>query len=121
MERFLTSLHHLFISIIQVLTYGFVGNNEQIAVEFCNTMCYFIHTLLKKLCGGVKMPKYNHSFEESDGVMYEHWTNRAGTEHTWKELPDYDDSEGGDEGCAACGNPAYPECKTSCPLFDDDY
>ena len=21
--------------------------------------------------------------------------------------------------CAACGNPAYPECKTSCPLFDD--
>ena len=22
-------------------------------------------------------------------------------------------------GCRACGNPAYPECKTSCPLFDD--
>lgn len=22
-------------------------------------------------------------------------------------------------GCEACGNPAYPDCKTSCPLFDD--
>lgn len=22
-------------------------------------------------------------------------------------------------GCAACGNPCYPKCKTSCPLFDD--
>ncbi len=22
-------------------------------------------------------------------------------------------------GCKACGNPAYPECKDSCPLYDD--
>jgi predicted amidophosphoribosyltransferase len=22
-------------------------------------------------------------------------------------------------GCAACGNPAYPKCKSSCPMFDD--
>ena len=22
-------------------------------------------------------------------------------------------------GCAACGNPAYPKCEASCPLFDD--
>ena len=22
-------------------------------------------------------------------------------------------------GCSACGNPAYPNCKLSCPLFDD--
>ena len=22
-------------------------------------------------------------------------------------------------GCAACGNPAYPDCKLSCSLFDD--
>lgn len=21
--------------------------------------------------------------------------------------------------CVACGNPAYPECKYSCPMFDD--
>ena len=23
------------------------------------------------------------------------------------------------KGCRACGNPAYPNCKSSCPLFDD--
>ncbi|MDD3221023.1 MAG: hypothetical protein PHG07_01380 [Lachnospiraceae bacterium] len=22
-------------------------------------------------------------------------------------------------GCSACGNPAYPDCKLSCNLFDD--
>lgn len=22
-------------------------------------------------------------------------------------------------GCRACGNPAYPACKISCPMFDD--
>lgn len=22
-------------------------------------------------------------------------------------------------GCRACGNPAYPNCKSSCPMFDD--
>ena len=32
---------------------------------------------------------------------------------------DYDDEDDGDVGCAACGNPAYPNCKTSCPMFDD--
>lgn len=21
--------------------------------------------------------------------------------------------------CVACGNPAYPNCKLSCPMFDD--
>ena len=24
-----------------------------------------------------------------------------------------------DPGCRACGNPAYPDCKASCPMFDD--
>lgn len=44
--------------------------------------------------------------------------------------PDYDPSEDeeedeeddeyvGDVACDACGNPAYPACKISCPLFDD--
>ena len=32
---------------------------------------------------------------------------------------DEDDNDLDDEGCVACGNPAYPECKSSCPLFDD--
>ena len=31
----------------------------------------------------------------------------------------FDDYEDNDVGCTACGNPAYPNCKTSCPLFDD--
>ena len=25
----------------------------------------------------------------------------------------------GEQGCKACGNPSYPECKASCPLFDN--
>lgn len=47
--------------------------------------------------------------------------------------PDYDPSEDEDDededddeydgdsevGCFACGNPAYPLCKASCPMFDD--
>lgn len=33
---------------------------------------------------------------------------------------DYDDYDGDDDvGCIACGNPAYPDCKSSCPMFDD--
>lgn len=32
---------------------------------------------------------------------------------------EYDDDDDGDAGCKACGNPAYPHCKTSCPLFDE--
>lgn len=24
-----------------------------------------------------------------------------------------------EEGCSVCGNPAYPDCKTACNLFDD--
>lgn len=34
----------------------------------------------------------------------------------------YEDSDEEDdipEGCTACGNPAYPNCKLSCPIFDD--
>jgi len=30
-----------------------------------------------------------------------------------------EDDYGDDEGCKACGNPAYPHCKDSCPIFDD--
>ena len=70
------------------------------------------------------MPKYNHSFEEIDGTVYEHWTNRDGNEHTYIGIgstddDDDDDYDDGEEGCGACGNPAYPYCKDSCPLFDD--
>lgn len=30
-----------------------------------------------------------------------------------------DDDDGMPEGCAACGNPAYPNCMDSCPMYDD--
>ena len=31
----------------------------------------------------------------------------------------YDRQGDDDPACRACGNPAYPECMDSCPLFDD--
>jgi ribosomal protein L37E len=34
-----------------------------------------------------------------------------------EEFGDEDDEP--DVGCAACGNPAYPNRKSSCPMFDD--
>lgn len=66
------------------------------------------------------MPKYNHSYEEVDGVVYEHWTDRKGHSHKYVEIgSEYDEDNDTEVGCDACGNPAYPACKTSCPLFDD--
>ena len=35
------------------------------------------------------------------------------------EYADEDEGYGDEVGCAACGNPAYPHCKASCPMFDD--
>lgn len=32
---------------------------------------------------------------------------------------DDEDDEDYESGCDACGNPAYPDCKDSCPMFDD--
>ena len=39
----------------------------------------------------------------------------AANERFLKKLFSNDDMP---EGCA-CGNPAYPDCQSSCPLFDD--
>lgn len=64
------------------------------------------------------MPKYNHGYEEVDGELYEHWTDRSGHEHTYI-LISSDEDDDIEEGCRACGNPAYPDCKSSCSLFDD--
>ena len=30
----------------------------------------------------------------------------------------YEETES-EQGCTACGNPLYPQCKDSCPLFDN--
>ena len=40
----------------------------------------------------------------------------AANERFLKKFFDNDDMP---EGCAACGNPAYPNCQSSCSLFDD--
>lgn len=29
------------------------------------------------------------------------------------------EDEGENPGCVACGNPAYPDCMDSCPMYDD--
>ena len=66
------------------------------------------------------MPKYNHRYEDFDGDLYEIWTNKYGTETSMRrvDLEDEDDDYE-DFGCVACGNPAYPNCKASGPMFDD--
>lgn len=35
------------------------------------------------------------------------------------EIVEDDDYDSKSPACVACGNPAYPECQTSCPLYDD--
>ena len=40
----------------------------------------------------------------------------AANERFLKKLFSNDDMP---EGCASCGNPAYPDCQSSCPIFDD--
>lgn len=37
----------------------------------------------------------------------------------WHFVECEDDYDMPGEGCSNCGNPAYPNCKTSCDLFDD--
>ena len=66
------------------------------------------------------MPKYNHRYETDDeGNLYEIWTNRSGDEITSVQISTVYDDDDGENGCVACGNPAYPNCMSSCPLFDD--
>ena len=57
------------------------------------------------------------SYEDGD-YLFESWEDPHGKEHhNVTYIGDYED--GPEEGCEACGNPAYPECKSSCPIFDD--
>jgi len=72
--------------------------------------------------------EYSNHFSWDNGTsLYDQWDDQilcaecaieayeAGVDEEYDE--DNDDSR--DEGCVACDNPAYPECKSSCPLFDD--
>ncbi|WP_163428033.1 hypothetical protein [Eubacterium pyruvativorans] len=52
------------------------------------------------------------TYEEDGNIYYYHDEEDFGW---WWEM---DDDDMGD-GCAACGNPAYPECMSSCPMYDD--
>lgn len=45
------------------------------------------------------------------------WEDDFGNDESY-HLNDYDDILS-EPGCAACGNPAYPNCKPSCSMFDD--
>ena len=49
----------------------------------------------------------------------EKFINDTGEDPAHFHEDDYDEEDVSDVGCIACGNPAYPKCKTSCPLFDD--
>jgi hypothetical protein len=66
------------------------------------------------------------SFEKR--LLKEGWIKMGDTLYSpdYDPFKDEDDDEDDDEdyvseepGCDACGNPAYPLCKSSCPLFDD--
>lgn len=53
--------------------------------------------------------------------LYDSWGNWDGETYYCKYCADqYDDYSDDDiqEGCAACGGD-YPNCTTSCPMFDD--
>ena len=67
------------------------------------------------------MPKYNREvFQMDDGSTWEKWTDKYGHNEHYSELSSgLDDDDGIEPGCAACGNPLYPDCKYSCPMFDD--
>lgn len=60
--------------------------------------------------------KLHYEAYEEDGMLVEHWLDPHGHDHT--ELNYLDDDDGIPEGCAACGGD-YPNCTTSCPMFDD--
>ena len=69
---------------------------------------------------GAKMEKDETSWMCPECGYYKLKTSYARLEKENESL--FDDFLGEDEkseGCAACGNPAYPECQSSCPLYDD--
>lgn len=64
--------------------------------------------LMCDICGS-RMLRKKDVFGSWDGETY----------YCPKCYSDEDDFNDIEEGCRACGNPAYPKCKSSCNLFDD--
>ena len=64
------------------------------------------------------MPRGKLHYEafEVDGMLVEHWKDSHGNDHIEESY--LDDDYDMPEGCAACGGD-YPNCTTSCPLYDD--
>lgn len=70
-------------------------------------------------CGGI-MTHPSHSWEVWECTECGQYCEEDGYGNILFEVPGEDnDEDEGDVGCMACGNPAYPNCKDSCPLFDD--
>ncbi len=47
------------------------------------------------------------------------WDKLASDDFTYEDDHYDDDDDWPPYGCLACGNPAYPNCTTSCKMFDD--
>lgn len=62
-----------------------------------------------------------HIWSESDfgRLCFDCALNKFVTDTGVDPYAEYDDDEDYDSGCEACGNPAYPDCMNSCPMFDD--
>ena len=78
----------------------------------------------------IDMGVYSNHFSWDNGTnLYDQWRSSnqilcadcaiEAYESEVDEEYDENNDASDDEGCIACGNPAYPECKSSCPLFDD--
>ncbi|NCC61260.1 MAG: hypothetical protein EOM12_10025 [Verrucomicrobiae bacterium] len=69
---------------------------------------------------GTKMKKDETSWECPDCGYYQVKSYYAKLEEqNARFLKNFLGNDDIPEGCAACGNPAYPQCQDGCPLFDD--
>lgn len=69
---------------------------------------------------GTKMEKDDISWQCPKCVFFKLKSTYAKLEEqNGRFLRSYLDDDDLPEGCAACGNPAYPNCQSSCSMFDD--
>lgn len=73
-----------------------------------------------------------HSLFDVDDLLEGEWERRREEQLEWEENmrlrrklendewdEAFEDCDEQPEGCKACGNPAWPNCESSCPMFDD--